>query len=454
MSDLYLTGFERVLFPVWEGVIRGRPTLSLRKHLEQTQWRSRDELQAIQIGALRSLLRHAARNVPLYRERFAASGIAPESIHTVEDLAKVPLLTRDEAIDTRARRTATSGATVAVNKSTGGTTGQPMQFGYDLPSEHWRQAMRLRGWGWAGHRTGARTLHYWGMPSRPALAQRMKIGIDRMLKRELYVDCTQRSDEAMTAAARTIARFQPESLICFTQAAVDLARHILTHSLRAWESVAVLCCAERLFPDDRRILKEAFGENVFETYGCREVMLIGSECDRHDGLHLSVENLVVEVIVREHGTTRAARPGETGEVVITDLHNYAMPFIRYLNGDLAVAGPVDECACGRRLPRIASVEGRVADTLRDGNGGRVSGLMFNVIFTPLAADVRQFQAVQARDGSVTIKLVPMRPLDEKTREMIRKKCAEKLPGVSVKTEVVGEIPLSRSGKRQVTIVER
>ena len=79
---------------------------------------------------------------------------------------------------------------------------------------------------------------------------------------------------------------------------------------------------------------------MFETYGCREVMLIATECAAHAGLHLSMETLVVEVVVRERRNGRRARasPGELGEVVITDLTNLAMPFIRYANGDLGRAG--------------------------------------------------------------------------------------------------------------------
>src|SRR5581483_3500329 len=164
-------------------------------------------------------------------------------------------------------------------------------------------------------------------------------------------------------------------LLCYTQAGADLARFINDRGLRDWDTIPVICGAERLYPVDREALVQAFGPAVFETYGCREVMLIGSECERHDGLHLSAENLIVEVIV----DGRPARPGETGEVVITDLHNLGMPFIRYANGDLATAMDDSACACGRSLPRIGSIEGRVTETLRDAEGGRVSGLVFNVM---------------------------------------------------------------------------
>src|SRR5205085_8745738 len=93
------------------------------------------------------------------------------------------------------------------------------------------------------------------------------------------------------------------------------------------------------------------------------------------------ETMIVELVVREKdGTTRAARPGETGEVVITDLHNLAQPLIRYVGGDSAVARPAVPCKCGRTLPRIGPIEGRVTDTLRDGRGNPVNGLLFSILF--------------------------------------------------------------------------
>jgi phenylacetate-CoA ligase len=163
--------------------------------------------------------------------------------------------------------------------------------------------------------------------------------------------------------------------------------------------------------------------------------------------------LIVEVVVTDGDRTRPARPGESGEVVITDLHNLGMPFIRYANGDLAVAGPEGACACGRSLPRLASVDGRVTDTLKDARGERVSGLLFNVMFAALAGTVRRFQAVQHPDRSVTLKLVPTEKLDDSALATIRDNFARHLPGLPLRTELVDDIPLSPSGKRKVVVVE-
>src|SRR3954452_20278023 len=124
-------------------------------------------------------------------------------------------------------------------------------------------------------------------------------------------------DEVVSA----IRRDRPEVLVCYSQAIADLARHVVGRKLRDWDTIPVICGAERLYPADRVVVEEAFGPAVFETYGCREVMLMATECPSHAGLHTSMETLVVEVVVRDGegaaGTSRPARPGELGEVVVT-----------------------------------------------------------------------------------------------------------------------------------------
>jgi phenylacetate-CoA ligase len=241
--------------------------------------------------------------------------------------------------------------------------------------------------------------------------------------------------------------------VSYCHAAVDLARYILTNRLRNWRTIPVICCAEELLAGERDVLSEAFGPEIFETYGCREVMLIATECNRHTGLHVSMENLVVEVIVRDGDKVRAARPGETGEVVVTDLHNFGMPFIRYATGDLAVVGPQERCPCGRALPRLAGVHGRVTETLRGENGSPVEGILFNIIFTEMADLVRQFQVVQSVDRSVTVKIVPSEKFRPEDRQRIRRRCSDYLGSTPVIVQEVAAIPDRQNGKRQLVVVE-
>jgi phenylacetate-CoA ligase len=186
-------------------------------------------------------------------------------------------------------------------------------------------------------------------------------------------------------------------------------------------------------------------------------MMIASECEAHDGMHVAMETMIVEIVVREPGgQVRLARPGEPGEIAITDLHNLACPMIRYVTGDVAVAGDGSPCACGRTLARIGPVEGRVTDTLHDGHGRPVGGLVFNILFGVLDHVARKFQVVQRRDGSVVMRVVPNGAprLPDDAVAKIRGFATKYLPATRFSIEYVTDIPLTAGGKRNVVTVEK
>ena len=453
MIDLYEPLLGKLLFPAFEAA-RGRPTIPLRKRLEAMQWWSADKLRTFQSEELRRLVRHAFDHTEHYRNLLDERGLRPEQIDDVSALARLPLLDRTTVRASLEARTAITPPAV-VRKTTSGTSGQPVTVKYGAESRHWRDATRLRGYGWAGYEIGMRAFHYWGDPPAPASwFDRTKQQLDRWLKRDLYVDCTPRSDEALAGAVAALEMHRPDVIVAYSGGAAALARFVIDNDLRSWRDIPVLACAERLTAPDREVIEMAFGP-AFETYGCREVMLIGSECAQHDGFHTSMENLVVEVVVREaDGSVRAARPGETGEIAVTDLHNLSCPMIRYLTGDLAVARGDDRCACGRGLARIGSIEGRVTHTIRDRRGQPISGLVFNVLFATVGELARAFQVVQRADRSVVLKIVPMTELSERDDRTIRDYAAKYLGDTPFSIELVDDIPLTRAGKREIVVVER
>jgi phenylacetate-CoA ligase len=425
--------------------------------LQRTQFASADELESLRTGFLRRLIKHAYENTAYYRAALDDRGIHPDDIRCVADVAKLPVLRRADARTSVDQRTAAWPA-VAVTKATSGSTGEPLQVRFSAESRHWRDATRWRGFGWGGYRMGMKAMHLWGVsPSKPSLVQRAKLELDRKLRRDVYVSCMVRSDEALAGMVDTLRRERPQAMLGYAQGLADLARYINRHGLRDWDTIPVVYGAERLWPHDRAALEQAFGPEVYETYGCRELTLMGSECEVHDGLHESAENLIVEILVEQpDGSHRVARPGEVGEVAITDLHNLACPFVRYLIGDRALARNATGCACGRTLPRFGPVQGRVTETLRDGAGNPVEGILFNILFTELAMCTRQFQAVQRLDGSVILNLVPQDPsgIPREAEAKIRNFVNQHMRGIPFTICLMPEIPLTKAGKLQRVVVER
>jgi phenylacetate-CoA ligase len=456
VQDLYGPLLAKALFPAFEAV-RGRPTVSLLRHLDTTErWRV-DELRALQVGLLRRLLRHAYLHTAHYREVLDDRELRFEDFEAIEDLQQLPLLDRDTVTRTMEARTSSVPPLPVITKSTSGTTGQPVVVKYNAESRHWRDATRWRAYGWAGYRIGMRAMHYWGAgPPSDSWLKRQKIALDHKLKRDLYVDCTPRGDEALLDAVQQIKKFGPQVIVAYAAAAAALARFVNAQQLRMWPDIPVLVGAERLWPNDREAIEAAFGP-AFETYGCREVMLIGSECEAHDGMHTSMETMIVELVIREDdGSVRLALPGETGEIAITDLHNLACPMIRYLTGDLAVARDDRPCSCGRGLSKIGPIDGRVTETLRDGRGRPVGGLVFNILFGVLEHVARAFQVVQRLDGSVVMRVVPQRgdKLPDLAVSRILGFATKYLPGTPFEIAYVDAIPLTAAGKRKVVIVEK
>src|SRR6185436_8122791 len=226
MNDVYGPIFRYLLYPGWETGIRGRPTLQHLRRLERTQWCSLDEILTLQSRELSRLLEHVWEHVPHYRRRFAEAGVTPRDVRQVGDLVKLPLLTRQQATADFEARKSNKPPLPVIDKATSGTTGAPLVFADDHGAEYWRVATKLRGYGWAGYQPGDRSLHFWGSPvlARPALPKRAKTALDHFVRREHYVDCTQRSEDQLARVVAAIRKLRPSVIVCYAQAGASLAR--------------------------------------------------------------------------------------------------------------------------------------------------------------------------------------------------------------------------------------
>jgi phenylacetate-CoA ligase len=444
--------YSEWLWPAWERFARGRATAEHLALLERSQWAAPEDIERQQLASLRALLAHAGKHVPYWRKTFRRLGFDARDVRRREDLSALPVLTRDMIRERYADLVDPALAPTNLKKATSGTTGAPLRFEYSRESECWRQAVKLRGYGWAGYRPGLPTLHFWaGLQELPPGARGLKVRVDRALKREIYIDSIPQDEEARRRALLVLRRQRPAVIVCYTQSCAQFARWVLDRGLRDWDDISVICGAEAVLPADRAVLAGAFGPHVFETYGARETMLIATECEAHDGMHLMQENVLVEI-------ARAGKPvptGESGEVLVTDLHNYGMPLIRFANGDLARMAPDRPCVCGRQLRRLACVDGRANETMTDGDGNPVPGMALPQLFVDPGAEVaRQFQCVQRRSGDVVLRVVRGRDWSAERMQPKLQRLQRYLRGRSVTLEYVDAILPGPSGKLRTVLVER
>jgi len=209
------------------------------------------------------------------------------------------------------------------------------------------------------------------------------------------------SDEALPRLVRRLAEAHLAGIRSYPNAIALIANYIRDNGAPVPAVRTIMTGAAEILGHERKVLREVFGVEPYSDYSSSEVLEIASECSAHQGLHVSVEDIVLEILDEQD---RPSPPGTEGRIVLTNLHNYGMPFIRYDTEDAgcAVAG---DCPCGRTLPRISSLVGRRDQFLVTQSGNRV---FFGTLFLEDLAGLgmRQYQAVQETIGNVVMRLVP------------------------------------------------
>lgn len=446
--SLYERAFRHMLFPSYEA-LRGRSTMRYLREYEANQWRSPEQVADIQWSRLKALVAHCWREVPFYRARWEAVGFEPGDLRSMQDYARLPVLTKDDIranFDGLQARSLRQGM---LYKATGGSTGEPLRFGYTRESNDRRTAVMLRGYAWAGARMGRRTLSLWGgAVGEPGRAAQLKERLYHAAFQRRMLNSFLMREDNMAAYADAIAAYRPEVIVAYVDPIVRLSRWLLEQGRSIPGVVSVLGAAEALHDFQRPLIEAAFpGARAYNTYGCREFMLIASEDEDRDGLLVNADHLVVEL----ENAARADDGSETGELAITDLHNMGMPFIRYLNGDVASRrGPWH--AAGRRgLPRLDRIEGRRLDAIRTPDGRTLPGEFFPHMLKDVAG-VRRFQVVQDSLERFTLRLVPGPGFGLEQEAYVRREVAKVLGSeANLELQLVDDIPLTASGKFRVTV---
>lgn len=439
--------YRHLLLPAFD-LLKGRQTLRYWSEFEQTQWQTPEQLAASQLTALQALLAHAFQTCPWYQDHWRSLGLSPQTVQSFKDFEAWPVLTRDQILSHRPRlRTALPLPLIA--KSTGGSSGQPLHFDLNTDSNDRRTALMYRGYNWAHAAPGTKQLYIWGGAlSGTPLWKQWKLAAHAAFERKCVINCFEFTPPRMLEHVATLNAYRPDTIIAYTTPLYEFARYLDEHQVRPFSPKSIVVGAEKLHGFQRELIERVFGCPVFETYGSREFMLIGSECERHNGLHLSQENLYVEIL------DDAGRPtpvGQEGNVVITDLFNYGLPFVRYVNGDRAVAG-WKSCPCGRGLPLMSKVTGRRLDTLVTVDGRKIPGEFFPHLLKDYAS-VRRFQVVQSVSDSITIKLVaPDFSHDERESLLSAIRVCTGWD-VHLDLQLVDDIPLTKAGKLKVVVNE-
>lgn len=438
---------RRHLMEPLDALRSGTPFLNYWKELERTQYLPEAALRRVQWERLTDLLAYVWDNNQFYRERMEQAGLTPETVTSPEEFRKIPVLSK-ECIRQNTLAMISRGYDVGslMKFKTGGSTGKSLEIYLTEECSERRNACARRHDRWAGWNPGEPIGAVWGNPELPRdMKSRIK---DWFLSPVIYLDTMSVTEASVRAFAAEWEQVQPTLLYGHAHSIFVLAEFVRDLRLNGITPKGILSTSMMLMPHERRTIESVFGIKVTDRYGCEEVSLIASECERHEGMHLNIEHLYIEFL-REDGSP--ASPGEPGTIVVTDLMNRAMPFIRYCVEDVGV--PSDrKCKCGRGLPLMESVTGRVADFLIKKDGSRVAGISLIENTLTKMPGIVQMQIVQESMDSLVVRVVPGADFKDSTQCGLRDYLTELFgSGTEVEISIVDAIAPEASGKYRFSI---
>lgn len=432
----------------------GRHILRRLDELNSTQWLSRDELLALQRDKLLHLVEYADQYVPYYRRVFKEVGFRPEDLRMdLDNLEKIPILTKaiirnnwDDMLTTEPKR-----RKLLSELCTSGSTGEPLVFMQDRDFRDAVTADVQRHMGWGGWKLGDAQAVIWGSNLHPGMRQRMRSGLIDWVWNRFQANAFAITEENWAAFTEQVLQRKPRILFGYASGVHRFAQFVRCRPHLEITFNGIFTSAEKLVLPVREFIEETFGCKVFNRYGTFELGGLACECEAHKGLHISVENNYVEILRDRY----CASSDETGDLIVTNLVNHGMPFIRYSIGDVGAWDTGENCSCGRAAPSLKTLDGRIKDAFLTRDGRTIytgfSGYAFKCLAHP---EILQFQVVQKTLDLFIVRLVyagdpPKRILDDITKAF-RGTFGE---NVNVEFEFMEKIPELPSGKHQYVLSE-
>jgi phenylacetate-CoA ligase len=436
-----------VFFRVHER-LKGHATYRFLREMEAADHFSAAELEEWQRRKLRDLIEHCYTHVPYVRTRMVQAGVGPDDIRDARDLALLPLMRK---ADVRANREALRSDIAGKLSSftTGGSTGDPLIFDLAKRRVGSRVACRQRTSRWWGVSVGDPELAIWGSPVELTRQDWIRNFRDRFLATRL-LSAFEMNEPVMSRYLDILEQGNYRQVFGYPSALYLLALHARKEgrNLRRIGIRVAFVTGEVLLPYQRETISDTFNCPVANGYGGRDSALIAHECPQ-GGMHILADAVILETV---DSVGRPVPPGESGEVVVTDLYSHEVPFIRYATGDIATVSP-RRCACGRALPILESVDGRSNDTILAPDGRIINSLA--LIYAVRAIEgIERFRVTQKTLTSFHVQLVRNGSYSPQSEDRIRKAWTQLLRApLSVTFEYLPDLPLERSGKFRHVISE-
>lgn len=396
-----------------------------------------ERLAELQWQRLSALIAHCYEQVPYYRTVFDRLGAKPQDIRSLADFARLPALDKPTLkANTDALIAANHDRTELEAVTTGGSSGIPVQLFYDADYFDRGWSALLRNMSWTGFRPGERQ----AWVTREATGgwkRELRLAIERKWVAGVVVQ----TPDTIAQWADKLARWQPRLVYSTPSSRLPaLSHHLLEHDIRLDGVRAVMTSSETLLDANRELIERAFGAKVFNQYGSTECLSMAAECEA-GSMHVNADvNLIEHVPV-------PSMPG-VNEMIVTPLFAYGMPLLRYRLGDLG--SPIEgRCACGRTLPRIGSLEGRLTGTATLSDGTVLTSFALEELLQSLPG-VAQFQFRQVAPDAFDLLVITTHTDDAAVAASLDgiEDVFARRNGVraSIRVVYVDDIPLTAAGK--------
>ena len=440
---LYDFVYRFAIFP-WQQMRNGKKLIATLSSLQNELGSSVADAQR---DRLRNIVTHAAEDCSYWQGLFDQSGISPGKVESIEDLASLPLLTKQTVRDRLEELSSNSFRESRQTATTGGSTASPMKFYRDQSCADFREAVRADYWKSVGKNPLDRWANIWGalsdLGNLKSTKNRLKA---KLFRRVVFIPSNMLDKNTVVQFGRELQTFQPKLIHGYSQAVYLFAKLLEEQGMKFPDSVeTITTTAEPLHDYQKSYLEESTGKPVYRVYGTREFGFIGGELPNHEGLNINPLNTIIE-IVDPDGNPVAN--GEPGQIVITDLVNYATPLIRYQIGDI---GTWCKSTCDQDGWQSIKIEaGRETDFVVSAEGRMVGGASMTLINSK---GINQLQYVQTKENHLTVRYVPNNNFEDLDIDSLRQQIHGVVGDLQLEFEECDRIEPTRSGKFQYVFSE-
>ena len=437
MYSTLFTGIQKL-----KAFLKSDRHFNIYSELVREQYLPLPQLEQLRLGRFKQLALRAIEKSSYYRERLTPQRQFIAGMTSLAQLTQLPLLTRDD-VQLRSKEILCPVDDTAYADSSGGSTGNPVNFYHDRDYQMYARGLHLLFMSWMDVRYGDRTAIFWGADrdfGEPSFKEQLFAKTNRIRALNSF----NVEEQQLDLFLHDLGKFNPTYIYGYASSLALAAERTIALGLTSIRPRAIRSSAEMLYESQRAVIEKAFECKVFNFYGSREVNNLAAECPAHEGLHIMASGRIIEV-VDDHG--RPLPDGQSGNLAVTDLTNLSFPFIRYITGDMG-SMKSGSCSCGRSYPLLADLAGRSSDILRF-NDVHIHGEYFTHLFYA-QPEVKQFQVIQEEADRLMLRVVPR--TDNWNAAPIVEKIREKVGGnVRVDVEITDRIKPLKSGKFRFTI---